>query len=88
MLRRHLDTTRAEVRAKPWWEHDLIMEGLSEEFSDDAEGASAGSPAPDEDPAWWNPYAEGQEPSGGVESLPDITQVALGGEGPTLRQVD
>lgn len=35
MFRRHLGLSVAAVDGLPWWEHELLWEGLVEEFSDD-----------------------------------------------------
>lgn len=34
-MRRHLGITRAQARQRPWWEYDLMVEGVLEEFYDE-----------------------------------------------------
>jgi hypothetical protein len=74
MLRRHLGTTLAEAKRRPWWEFRLLVDGLAEEFGPKDDD---GVPAVEESLETWNPYAAGQVPPGGAASLPDITKLGI-----------
>lgn len=83
LLRRHLGTTRAKLLQRPWWEYELVIEGLVAEFSQPG-GAQAPAEAPvapaapTDDLESWNPWAEGQYvPPGEAASLADLAALGL-----------